>query len=78
MASTSTICKKGMDINIIVLPNSRRKGVGKSLSAFLINAILDKEIIPNWDAANKNSYYLALSLGYTPIGSYDAYHISKK
>ncbi len=46
-------------------PNYRRKGLATAVSAALIIYALERNIVPHWDAANKESLALALKLGYT-------------
>lgn len=77
VASSALVCAKGIEINIMVLPNYRGLSLGKKLAASLIKASLSESKIPHWDGANEVSLNLAKSLGYDFIGKYHAYRIKK-
>lgn len=46
-------------------PEYRRKGLATLVSAALIEYALQNGLVPEWDAANDASVYLALKLGYS-------------
>lgn len=75
VASSALVCAKGIEINIMVLPNYRGLSLGKRLAASLIKASLSNNKIPHWDGANEISLKLAKSLGYDFVGKYNAYRI---
>ena len=64
-----------LDIYVRLLeePKYRRKGLGTTLSALLINACLERGIEPVWDAANEISANLALKLGFMPLRKWEMY-----
>lgn len=78
VASSALVCAKGIEINIMLLPNYRGLSLGKKLAASLIKASLSDNKIPHWDAANEVSLNLAKSLGYDFVGKYHAYRIKKQ
>jgi len=77
VASSALVCSKGIEINIMVLPDHRKKRLAKQVAAHLVKAVLVQGKVPHWDAANKISAQLALSLGYQSAGSYQAHRIAK-
>ncbi len=77
VASSALVCQKGIEINIMVLPQYRNKALALRLAAHLIKDTLINENIPHWDAANNTSKNLAQKLGYTFIKKYDAFKIIK-
>ena len=77
VASSALVCSRGIEINIMVLPEYRKKQLAKQVAAHLVKAVLQQGKVPHWDAANEISAQLALSLGYQAIGSYQAYRVFK-
>jgi hypothetical protein len=75
-ATSALICDKGIEINIMVLPKHRKKGIALSIAAMLISEILMLKLIPNWDAGNQASSLLAEKLGYVRDTSYEAIKVS--
>jgi hypothetical protein len=69
-ATTFAICKKGIEIQINTRKEHQRKGLATVIAAHLIVHSLEKDLDPNWDAANESSVGLATKLGYTPQGTY--------
>jgi GNAT superfamily N-acetyltransferase len=78
VASSALVCSKGIEISIMVLSEYRGKSLAKKLAAHLIKEVLSDDKIPRWDAAHEISAKLAQSLGYTLLGEYQAYRISKQ
>lgn len=74
-ASSYSVYKEGIDIQITTHEDFRNKGLAQIIGAKIIVECLDKGILPNWDAANLTSARLAERLGYTYAGPYDAYYI---
>lgn len=76
-ATSFTIYKDGIEIEIVTHPDFRRKGLATIAAAALILDCIGRGKYPNWDAANLNSVNLAQKLGYILEGPYDAYYIDK-
>ena len=62
-----------VELNIRVNDGERGKGVAKALAATMIEACIDSDLFPIWDAANITSRGLALKLGYKIETEYDVY-----
>lgn len=75
-ASSYTVYNGGIEIEIDVKQEHRRKGIARACAARLILACLDRGLYPSWDAANTESLHLAETLGYHSGGSYISYEIS--
>lgn len=73
-AYSSLVCSAGIEVSLYVEEPYRRKGVATALAGRLILECLDQGLRPNWDAANPESCKLAARLGFTYLGSYDAYY----
>ena len=56
-------------------PRHRQKGLGTLLSVALLEYCLEKNLEPQWDAANEISVRLALKLGYTLHEKWKMYHL---
>lgn len=63
-ASSYTVYRQGIEIEIDTKEEHRRKGLALACAAKLILACIDKGLYPSWDAANKASVALAEKLGY--------------
>ncbi len=74
-ASSYTAYRGGIEIEIDVREDFRRKGIGTACAADLILRCLDKGLDPSWDAANPVSAELAQKLGYRLKGEYPAYSV---
>lgn len=74
-ASSYTMYDSGIEIEVDVLPEHRRKGIAAACSARLILECLDRGLYPSWDAANPGSVALAEKLGYHFSHEYDTYSI---
>lgn len=70
IATTFTVCDKGIKIQIDTRENHQRKGLATAAAAHLILHSLEKGLDPNWDADNVISCRLAEKVGYTPQGQY--------
>jgi GNAT superfamily N-acetyltransferase len=70
VATTFAICHKGIEIQINTREEHQRKGLATVAAAHLILHSLERNLDPNWDAANESSVGLATKLGYTPQGTY--------
>jgi len=74
-AFSSLVCSRGIEISVYVEEKHRRQGIATLLSARLLLWCLKRSAEPHWDAANPESAKLALKLGYTPTGSYEAHYL---
>lgn len=74
-AYASLVCSQGIEVSLYVDAPFRRRGIGTLLAANLLRWALERGLTPNWDAANPESCALALKLGYTPTGSYQALYL---
>jgi GNAT superfamily N-acetyltransferase len=76
-ASSYTFYTEGIEIEIAIREDHRRRGLATAVAARLILACLDRGLYPSWDAANKSSLGLAEKLGYHFDCEYDTYEIHK-
>ncbi|GAB6422071.1 GNAT family N-acetyltransferase [Bacillus luti] len=77
-ASSYSIYDKGIEIEVATDHNHRKKGLATIVSAAIILECLEKEIYPNWDAANTTSAKLAEKLGYVFDKAYDTYFVDNR
>ncbi len=63
-ASSYTVYREGIEIEIDTEKAERRKGLASAAAAKLILSCLDDGLYPSWDAANMASVHLAEKLGY--------------
>lgn len=63
-ASSFTVYREGIEIEIDTAEEERRKGLASAVGAKLILSCLDDDLYPSWDAANMESVHLAEKLGY--------------
>ncbi|WP_439022429.1 GNAT family N-acetyltransferase [Bacillus thuringiensis] len=77
-ASSYSIYDKGIEIEVATDHNHRKKGLATIVSAALILGCLEKEIYPNWDAANTTSAKLAEKLGYVFDKAYNTYFVDNR
>ena len=77
MASSYTVYREGVEIEIDTLEPERRKGLATALGARLILSCLDDGLYPSWDAANMDSVRLAEKLGYEFSHEYCCYAIEE-
>jgi GNAT superfamily N-acetyltransferase len=74
-ASSYTIYSGGIEIEIAVRKEHRRKGLATACAARLILECLDRGLYPSWDAANQESVALAEKLGYRFSHEYVTYSV---
>lgn len=74
-AYASLVCSRGIEISIFVQEAFRRRGIATRLAVHLLSWCLERNVHPNWDAANAPSCGLAEKLGYRPLGHYQAYYL---
>ena len=75
-ASSYTVYREGIEIEVDTVEAERRKGLASAVSAALILSCLDDGLYPSWDAANTDSVRLAEKLGYEFDRAYDCYAVS--
>ena len=75
-ASSYTVYRGGIEIEIDTRSDYRRKGLALACGARLILACMDRELYPSWDAQNKGSVALAENLGYHFDKEYVVYEVS--
>jgi len=63
-ASSYTVYRDGIEIEIDTREDYRRKGLALACASRLILECLDRKLYPGWDAANRESVALAEKLGY--------------
>lgn len=73
VASSNIFYNNGIEVNIKVKEEYRRKGIATTLASLLILACLEENIKISWDAANLNSVSLAQKLGFEYHSKYDCY-----
>ena len=73
VASSYTVYREGIEIEIDTLEAERRKGLASAVCAALILSCLDDGLYPSWDAANMDSVHLAEKLGYKFSREYPCY-----
>ena len=77
MASSYTVYREGVEIEIDTAEPERRKGLASAVGAALILSCLDDGLYPSWDAANRESVRLAEKLGYRYSHEYVCYAVSR-
>ena len=75
-ASSYTVYRGGIEIEIDTREDFRRRGLAAACSARLITECLDRGIYPSWDAHTPVSLALARKLGYSFDKAYTAYQIT--
>ncbi len=73
VASSNIFYQDGIEVNIYVEEEFRRKGIATALASNLILECLNQNKKVSWDAANINSVNLAKKLGFTYDKPYDFY-----
>lgn len=76
-ASSYTVYREGIEIEIGTREDYRRKGLAAACGARLILECLKRGLYPSWDAQNLWSVKLAEKLGYHFDRAYPAYEIYK-
>ncbi|WP_053984412.1 GNAT family N-acetyltransferase [Niameybacter massiliensis] len=74
-ASSYTIYREGIEIEIDTHKDYRRQGLALVCGARLVLECLERGLYPSWDAANKASVALAEKLGYHFAHEYVAYAV---
>jgi len=75
-ASSYTVYRGGIEIEIDTRTDYRRKGLALACGAKLILVCMDRDLYPSWDAQNKGSVALAEKLGYHFDKEYVVYEVS--
>ena len=75
-ASSYSYYTHGIEIEVDVLPDYRRRGIAAACCAKLILTCLDRNLYPSWDAQNKWSVALAEKLGYHYSHDYVVYEVT--
>lgn len=74
-ASSYTVYRDGIEIEIDTQKEERRKGLALACGARLILECLQRNLYPSWDAQNKASVALAEKLGYHFDKEYTVYEV---
>lgn len=74
VAYSSLVCSRGIEVSVFIDEPYRQKGVATALSSKLLLDCLERNLRPNWDAANPESCKLAERLGFSFIETYDSYY----
>lgn len=75
-ASSYTVYRNGIEIEIDTREDYRRKGLALACGAKLILECINRNIYPSWDAQNKASVALSEKLGYHFDKEYVAYEVN--
>lgn len=75
-ASSYSMYREGIEIEIDTKEEHRRKGLALAVAARLILECTERGLSPNWDAANMQSVRIAERLGYTFDHEYPTYVIT--
>lgn len=73
VASSNIFYKEGIEVNIKVKEEYRRKGIATAMASKLIIECLKQNKKISWDAANLNSVSLAKKLGFEYDSTYNIY-----
>lgn len=76
-ASSYTVYKEGIEIEVDTREDYRRKGLALCCAAQLILDCLERGLYPSWDAQNPASVALSEKLGYHFDKEYTAYEVYK-
>lgn len=76
VASSNIIYSDGIEVNIKVNDNFRKKGIATALAAYLIIMCIDRNLKISWDAANLISVKLAKKIGFKYYGPYNIYTLN--
>ncbi len=77
VASSNIFYKDGIEVNIKVKEEYRRKGIATAMASKLIIECLNQNKKISWDAANLNSVSLAEKLGFEYDSSYNIYNFKE-
>lgn len=75
VASSNIFYKDGIEVNVKVKEDYRKKGIATAMAANLILDCLKENQKISWDAANMNSVGLAKKLGFEFDSAYDIYRL---
>ncbi|MBE5813592.1 MAG: GNAT family N-acetyltransferase [Clostridiales bacterium] len=76
--ASSYICfRGGIELEVDTREDWRRKGIATACCARLILTCMEKDLIPGWDAANRESVALAEKLGYRERGAYPVWFVNE-
>jgi GNAT superfamily N-acetyltransferase len=75
-ASSYTVYRDGIEIEIDTRVDYRRKGLAFACGAKLILECINRNLYPSWDAQNKWSVALAEKLGYHFDKEYEVYEVT--
>lgn len=64
-----------LEVEVITKIGHKRKGLGIAACAAFVKECIERDIYPNWDAANMHSVELAQKLGYHFVNEYKVYQI---
>lgn len=78
VASSNIFYKDGIEVNIKVEEQYRRRGIATAMASKLILECLEQNKKISWDAANMNSVGLAEKLGFKYDSTYNFYSFSKE
>lgn len=76
-ASSYSVYKGGIEVEIGTQKDCRRRGLASACGAKLILECMERNLYPSWDAQNKWSVALAEKLGYYFDRAYPAYEVYK-
>lgn len=77
VASSNIFYKEGIEVNIKVKEEYRRKGIATAMASKLIIECLNQNKKISWDAANLNSVSLAEKLGFEYDSAYNIYNFKE-
>lgn len=75
-ASSYTVYKEGIEIEIDTAPDYRKQGLATAVGATLVLYCLENNLYPSWDAHNLTSVHLAEKLGYVFDHEYNTFEIT--
>jgi len=75
VVSTYSVYDNGIEIDIATKESYQGKGLATVAAAKMMLECFKRNLHPNWDAASKTSYQMALKLGYKFNEAYDTYYV---
>ncbi|MFP4023073.1 MAG: GNAT family N-acetyltransferase [Thiohalospira sp.] len=73
--TTTLVYSKGVEVNVITLPEYRQKGYAFLCALKFLRHCLQNNLYANWDASDEMSVDLAKKLGYSMTEEYNVYYI---
>ncbi|MGL4773888.1 MAG: GNAT family N-acetyltransferase [Clostridium sp.] len=70
-ASSFSVLSNGIEVELDVNPNYRRRGYGYIVAAALVNHCIKSNLVPHWDAMNVASIKIAKKLGFKEARTYE-------